>query len=220
MKDLKTQGFQRIELVAVLAVLTLLALVVWPTLAASRSQSIMVECGANLRRVGQGFQVWSASHGDQFPWMVPSASGGSQGAAQAYQHFLVVSNEFGTPRFLFCPADGSTQFRAASFGSFGVNNLSYFAGLHGSLDQPRAWLAGDHYLTGLTNQFCSVALNSVASLVPTNTATWDARGHGGCGNLLLTDGSVRPLSNRELTNALNAAVAQAPEQAVHIQISP
>jgi len=203
-------AFSRLELLVILAALALLAAIAWPALAAPRPRSQMVECLNNLRRVGQGFHVWATDHGDLFPWNVSTQEGGAQGEHFAYSFFLVVSNEFGTPQFLVCPGDNKT--RASAFGwpdSFDNAYLSYFAGLHGNMNRPRSWLAGDRNISGLGGQYCSVAqVSGCTSISPTNASAWDITIHVRAGNLLLADGSTAPVSNRELTNCIERAVAQ------------
>jgi competence protein ComGC len=211
-----TDAFSRCELVILLATIALLFALVLPTLAASRARNLAVECVNHLRRVGQGFQVWAIDHGDLFPWNTSSQEGGSQGQMAAYSHFLAVSNEFGTPRFLTCPSD--LRVRATSFGSgsFRNQNLSYFAGLHGNLTQPRSWLAGDRNITGQDGVSCSVAQVSATRIWATNVSAWDATIHIRSGNLVLGDGSTAQVANRELTNSVGRAVMQDLQSVVDI----
>lgn len=214
------KGFNRIELVAVLAVLTTLAAIGWPALAAPRPRSLLTECANNLRQVGQGLHAWAASHNDQFPWVVPGAQGGVKDgylSLSAPNSFMVASNELGTPFALVCPAE-PTRTRMPSFSHFPLTSayVSYFVGLHASLDRPRAWLAGDNHLSGLSGQSCSVAQVTNLSFGLTNGTTWLPTLHISAGNLLLADGSVNQVSNRGLTNFVTRAEAQDWEGAVHL----
>ena len=214
-------GFNRIELVAVLAVLTLLATIVWPALAAPRPRSLLSECANNLRQTGQGLLTWAASHNEQFPWVVPwGTEGGAKdaGLSSSWVSFLVASNELGTPLSLVCPADPArTQSRSFSIGAaLGAANVSYFVGLHGSLDRPQAWLAGDNNLGGVGGQTCGVAQVTNISFALTNGTVWLPSVHLNAGNLLLTDGSVSQVSNRNLTNFIARAQAQDWENAIHL----
>src|SRR6266498_4784980 len=65
-----SNGFTRVELVAVLAALALLVVVALPALATSGSRSKSVICANNLSRIGQAFTMWASEHGDHFPWEV------------------------------------------------------------------------------------------------------------------------------------------------------
>ena len=67
------KAFTRLELVVVLAVLSLLAAVTWPALAVSAGRSERVTCINNLRQIGRAFQMWGNDHGGQRPWRVPVA---------------------------------------------------------------------------------------------------------------------------------------------------
>jgi hypothetical protein len=208
-----TAAFTRADLIVLLVALAILAGVGVQALAGARPRSLMAECVNNLRRVGQGFHVWASDHGDQFPWTVP-LSEGTRTSPLVNQHFAVASNEFVTPNFLACPSDAA-RVRARDwtvFLSSGNNYLSYFAGLHASLNQPRVWLSGDRNLSGLESQACSVTQISPCTTVsPASASAWGRDLHAGAGNLLIGDGRVWQVSNRELSNFVERATSQDPQ---------
>ncbi len=210
-------AFTRLELLVVLVVLAVLCSVVLPALAGVHPRSQMVECLNNLRRVGRAFQTWASNTEDRYPWLVPQSEGGSRALASASDHFRTVSNELGSPVVLVCPSDG-IKTAVSQWNFFRTDqNLSYFAGLHGSLSQPRAWLAGDHNVTGLAGQACSLAqVSSCTGVFPGSASSWQPDVHALAGNILLGDGSVRQASQRDLTQLVGQAVAQDPEQGFHI----
>jgi hypothetical protein len=210
-------AFTRLDLLAILVALALLTSVVLPALAGVRSRSTMVECLNNLRRVGRGFQGWANEHGDRYPWSVPQTEGGSLAGASACDHFRTVSNELGSPVILVCPSD--TNRTVTSQWDFFTDNrfLSYSAGLHGSLSQPRAWLSGDRNITGTEGQACTLSgVQTCTGFSQGSTSTWLSNLHAYAGNLLLGDGSVRQVSQRDLERAVDQAVAQDPERTFHV----
>ena len=209
-------AFTRLDLLAILVALALLTSVVLPALAGVRSRSTMVECLNNLRRVGRGFQTWASHNEDRYPWVVAQSEGGSRALASATDHFRVISNELRSPLLLVCPSDATkTAVSQWNFFTSG-QNLSYFVGLHGNLSQPRAWLAGDRNLTGLTGQVCNLAQVTGDGVFPGSALAWQRDVHALAGNILLSDGSVRQVSQRDLTQLVNQAAAQDPEQSFHI----
>ncbi len=90
------KGFNRLELIIVLATLALLAAVAWPAFADPPGRSGLTTCRNNLRRIGHGFHVWASDHDDRFPWTV--VSGGPGTSPMTSNFYLVVSNEFATPQ--------------------------------------------------------------------------------------------------------------------------
>lgn len=101
-------GFTRLELVALLAALALLAAAVLPALAGNRIRSDRVLCANNLRQISMALQQWGNDHSDQPPWEVLPADGGTYAHAlspNVWYHFAWISNELASPRILFCPTD-------------------------------------------------------------------------------------------------------------------
>lgn len=192
--------------------LSFLAAVVWPALAVQRPRSTLIQCLNNLSRIGQGFQLWAAEHEDRFPWTVPSSEGGALGGSgiNAAALFKIAARQFGSTKFLVCPASYSKA-SASSFEFFYYINLSYFAGLHANLNRPRLWLSGDENITGLEGQYCRLArINSTRVGLDTRSA-WDTWNHYRSGNVLFGDGSAVSISNLQLTNCVARAVAEDPE---------
>src|SRR3954453_4065183 len=78
----------------------------------NRRRSEYLVCFNNLRQIGIGMQIWAGSHGDEKPWRVPAADGGSSGhrlAENAWFHFTLTSNELRSPTILACPSDVLTR---------------------------------------------------------------------------------------------------------------
>ena len=101
-------AFTRIELVAVLLVLSLGAAVILPALASNRPRSQRVLCASNLRQIGQAFNLWGNDHGDRLPYNVALTDGGTLRhplAVNPWLHFSWMSNELSSPAILLCPSD-------------------------------------------------------------------------------------------------------------------
>lgn len=95
-----------------------------------------INCMNNLRAVGDAFGQWAADHGDQFPFNVPAAKGGTREYcertadgfdANGFRHFQVISNRLiliHDPKVLVCPADISKA-PATDWDSLDSSNVSY-----------------------------------------------------------------------------------------------
>ena len=99
-----SSAFTRVELLALVAALGLLALCTWPALAGSRGDAQRATCFNNLRQIAHGAQLWAGDHGERIPWLTPIAEGGTftnnLHASAAWFELLTFSNELSSPRLL------------------------------------------------------------------------------------------------------------------------
>lgn len=207
----RKHAFARVELLAILTGLAIVVAVVLPVLAGTNSRSDRVQCLNQLRRIGQGFQIWANDHADKFPWNVVPAEGGAKDLT-VVECFQSVSNEIVSPRLLACPSDGARS-KASSWANFRSWNVSYFAGLDADLSAGRTILSGDRNLTCSSGGGCGSIFPRVLS---TTNAVWDLTIHNRAGNLLLSDGSTVASSNGDLTNFVWAALAESPTGTLRI----
>ena len=130
-------GYLSIPYTVVLAVLAAVALpalaVALPELARNKGRSQSVSCVNNLKQIGLAFRLWAGDNGDKYPFNVSTAKGGTlercdRGSdgydRNSFQHFLVMTNELGTPKILVCPSD-QTKSAALKFGNLQPENVSY-----------------------------------------------------------------------------------------------
>jgi len=87
----------------------------------------------NLKQIGLAFRIWEGDHGDQFPFNVSQAKGGTRELSNPDSNgfeqnpapvFMVMSNELSTPRILVCPNDPAHHV-AADFSQLTSANISY-----------------------------------------------------------------------------------------------
>ena len=160
-----------IELLGVLAVLSLCAATFIPALARTKGPAQRVYCANNLKGIGQAFQIWGQAHGDAFPMRIAAPSGGysdfigqrtlttSAGTSRGvFGNFRCLSNELSSPKMLICPAENEPRVPATTFDStIPINspnvipltndeNVSYFVGVDAAETNPNAFLVGDHNL--------------------------------------------------------------------------
>jgi prepilin-type N-terminal cleavage/methylation domain-containing protein/prepilin-type processing-associated H-X9-DG protein len=234
-------AFTLIELIVVIAVAAILAASLLPAVAGARPRALRLICSNNLKQVGLAFRTWAINHDGKMPMQVAYAMGGDSddvgfrvlaatqkppppvGSRGVSMMFLCMSNELGTPKILYCPAESEASVRqtATTFSSVGgpgtvpfTNdlNVSYFIGVDAQETYPRMLLTGDHNLGGDGNPPTAMYLSAPSAGTPfiylgTNftvnqgPAFLDTM-HSKQGNVCLADGSVEFFSRSGLQDAL------------------
>lgn len=194
------QAFTLLELLAIVAICAVLLALLLPTLARSPRRNARIKCVNNLKNVGLAFRIFSTDNNDLFPFQIAQTNGGLKGSIQnadAFKHFLVLSNELSTPMILKCPDDRARTL-TTNWTNFSNANLSYFVGLTASETWPQSILSGDRNLTVNGKQappgLLQIDTNSVFGFSQTI--------HTNCGNICFGDGSVQQLSSAQLDAAL------------------
>jgi hypothetical protein len=148
MRTLRGRAFTRIDLAILIATVGMIAvwvLYVAPRMWARPRRSNRINCTSQLKQVALGFRMWSNDHGDQFPWQVPVADGGTKEFANLPSpeiHFIAVSNELNSSKILTCSKD-TKRARTNSWQGFTRANLSYFVGHDADEAKPNTILSGD-----------------------------------------------------------------------------
>ena len=194
MKTRATQrGFSLFEICIVLATIALLAIFLLPMLAKARTGH-RISCVNSLKQLGLAYRLWAEDR-DGFPFASAKEEGSRAFAdsPQVFRHFIVMSNELNTPKFLTCPYDRNRT-RALEFGRFSNANLSYSVGLDANQRDPDGLLSGDRNVAGgtLSNKF----MRRIAR--GDSTAGWTRELHVGVGNVGMADGSVQQLTSSTL----------------------
>ncbi len=109
------------------------AAMVLPALANAKEKAQSINCVNNMKAQGLSFRLWAGDNGDKYPFNVSRAKGGTLELCDrsgdgydrnSFQHFLVMTNELGTPKIPVCPSD-KTKTAAGQFGNLGPENVSY-----------------------------------------------------------------------------------------------
>jgi hypothetical protein len=107
----------------------------------------------------------------------------------------VLSNELADPKFLVCPADKAKKTAKRFDVGFSDTNVSYFFGVDSQELDPSDFLSGDRNLA-VNNS----ALKPSLFVLRTNRSlSWTKELHHSCGYVAFADGSVRFLSQSNLT---------------------
>lgn len=212
-KNTQFRAFSLIELLVVVAIISILAALVLPALSRAKARSLRISCVCNLKQVSVAFRTWALDHNDQYPMQVSMTNGGTAellGNQTIFADFSVMSNELSTPKILFCPSDNdSSRTMATDFagmpGSSGKQvpfvsdtNLSYFVGIDATDVLPQMFLTGDDNLAMNGVRFRS----RIVTFGNNSAISWTRDRHVNQGNIAFADGSVLQLGPARLQNAL------------------
>jgi hypothetical protein len=197
-------GFSALDLLAMIAAVAVIAMLGLGYLAKPRMRSSKINCVNNLKQVGLAFRLWAGDNGDKNPTQVSTNAGGTMelvASGVVFPHFLVMSNELGTPKMVRCPEDEKRSY-AANWNALSDANVSYFVVPEADETIPQLWLSGDRNLA--TN---NMPLKPGLFTMPTNRVmSWTAQIHEHRGNLGLADGSVQQPSSAQLQRFANSAL--------------
>ncbi len=189
------------EVGIVVAVVMVLAILLLPALANARRKSSKIRCVNNLKQIGLAYKIWETDNGDIFPMGISATNGGSMemvAKGNVVQTFLVMSNELGTPKILFCPSDAGRSW-ANTFSGLSARNISYFVGADATndLNDLNPIISGDCNFE-LGGKPIGAGLNSFWTNDP---VTWSpTTRHMKSGNIGLADGSVQSTTASSLRN--------------------
>jgi prepilin-type N-terminal cleavage/methylation domain-containing protein/prepilin-type processing-associated H-X9-DG protein len=209
----KGRAFTLVELLTVIAIISILAAMLMPALSSAMARAKRIWCENNLRQIGMGFHLFLHDHNSKCPMAVPMSDGGAQEFVQngyavpgafyfSYRQFQVLSNELVMPAILVCKAD-TLRAPATNFPTLLNNNLSYFVGVDADFSQPDSILAGDR------NIGCNPS-PSPTIIRTTSGASfyWTSEMHTFKGNVLYADSHVEEWN----THSLNANFKYNPYQ--------
>lgn len=194
------RAFTFVELLIVLTIVAIFVGLLLPALVVNgRRKSSSIQCVNNLKNVGLAFRIFATDRGDRPGLAISVGQKGrleTAASGEIVRHFQTLSNEFGSPKILVCPADNRQV--APDFAHLGIENLSYFLGLNATETNPQGLLAGDRNLS--VNG--SPVSNKIIEITGQTIVQWTETLHNQRGNVVLGDGSVQQFSGRMMTERL------------------
>ena len=167
----------------------------------ARSYSPEAVCIKNLNQAGLAFKIWAGDNNDVYPMGVSVTNGGSMEmvtTGNVLATFLVMSDELGSSRVLFCPADMGRAAANNFLAGVTSSNLSYFVNAAmTNEDNPQTIVTGDSdWMLGGKN-----LKPGLASLWTNDPVAWGNR-HPQSEHISLADGSVKTMTSANLRNQI------------------
>lgn len=222
------RGFTLIELLVVIAIIAILAALLLPALSGAKKKGKAAQCINNLREIGVAFRLWANDNNEQFPWMVPTADGGSGWFITPddwTDNYRAASNELVTPKILVCltdknktvplglatPGSGSKKASAAAASVQtawskldGNKHISYFLGLDAHESKPQTILAGD---SGVSSGFGGPDYTFSGNNGSSIDISFDTTMHEGSGHIVLSDASVHHVTTAQFREYIINSIA-------------
>jgi prepilin-type N-terminal cleavage/methylation domain-containing protein/prepilin-type processing-associated H-X9-DG protein len=179
-------GFTLVELLVVMAILTILAGMLLPALASAREKGRRTVCLNNLKQLGYQIRLYSSDNAERFP-SAPAVTGTALGS------FGLLTNAFAPAyKVWICPSDRDVS--PGSAAGMTSSNLSYAYGGFGLTESvhPDTPIACDRSSAG-----------DPTGYQPWNGNAWTHKSDGG--NVLFADGHVAWIRNMlpQMYNARN-----------------
>jgi len=185
----RNQALTLPEVLVIVAVLFVLAIILFPILIPRRVSRI--DCVHNIKQIGDACGIWADDHNKRFPMSLLKST-------NAAEYFQMMSNQFYAPKVLICPSDPEHNPATNFQNDFNNSHISYLINPDADQSYPQEIMSGDDHLA-----VDGVPVKSGLVTLPSSTrVSWTAARHINVGNILYADGSVSEVSIVGLQTAL------------------
>lgn len=189
------QGFTLVELLAVIALIAILAAMLFPALGRAREKARAIQCSANLRTMGAGLTLYMADNENHFPYGVSDAYWHPSRQLPWYHCAALQMGWRGStqeplPKTFSCPSGVNKSFwpswpytgNYAGNAALGATNATSVTWSRSSLKHPSEtpWV----HEVNMQNQFGAWEFG------PSPAGSFFITRHSGGGNILWCDGHV------------------------------
>jgi prepilin-type N-terminal cleavage/methylation domain-containing protein/prepilin-type processing-associated H-X9-DG protein len=105
-------GFTLVELLVVIAVIAILAAILYPVLAMAREAARRTSCLSNLRQIGTSIQVYMQDYDGTYPTNPGAPSGSNPESQNIYPFFVKLFPYHRNYQLFICPSRGNGKFGA------------------------------------------------------------------------------------------------------------
>jgi prepilin-type N-terminal cleavage/methylation domain-containing protein len=160
---MRTRGFTLVELLVIIAIVALLAAILFPVFAKAKSKAYAATCASNLKQIGAALAIYSSDWNDD----LPSGRDGRKGYGDEADNGPRVADQlaaYGTKGVFVCPADTGALASDTDFGS----DLAAMPKAHVKL--------GSSYFYYFTGYYPECVPLSDVPIPASVAAFWDASG--------------------------------------------
>ena len=202
-----SRAFTLIELLVVIAIIAILAGMLLPALAKSKTKALTISCVNNQKQISLAIRMWGDDNNDgKYTW---NAGPGNLPLIPWRDHWAALQKQVVNPKVLMCPADKDrtpiTNWAQLTPAFELRKSISYYFCADGQPDRPQMFLIGDNYLSFNGTIAYGASPPESVKITKGNVSKYDwlaGKRHDKKGVMTLCDGSVSTYTGSKLRSQL------------------